>query len=161
MKAWIPAILTSLAIAMLAGCSSKHVPQQSGADLVITQRANRTSVETGEQIIFTITVTNRGPNNASEIVFGDLLPADLKLVSCSCSAGSGADGAFCELDHLGSGKSAVATVIATPMDEPTQSNITLTAKAVIPEYLAFDPNRENNSATVTVQIVPKTLGETH
>ena len=119
----------------------------------------QTSVEIGAKITFTITVTNRGPNSASGIVFGVSLPSALKIVSCSCSAGSATDGSFCEVDQLGSGKSAVATVVATAIADPTQSQAMFTSKAFISEFIAFDPDRKNNSPSVVVQIVPQSRGQ--
>jgi uncharacterized repeat protein (TIGR01451 family) len=152
MKGVLFALITSLTVWLLSACAAQATPPPSGADLVITESANRTSIELGQTITLTITVTNRGPNSASQVVFGDDLPAPLKLISVQCSFGSVTGRGFCELDHLRSGASAVSTVLATAVPDFGMNPMKLTTNAMIREYLAFDPNQNNNIAYVPVEI---------
>ena len=77
------------------------------------------------------------------------------VVSTSCPAGSVTSQAFCELDHLESGESAVDTLVATPVPGSTQDQMSFNTKALIAEFLAFDPDRNNNRASVPVQFLLK------
>ena len=159
MKGWIFALIVLLAVWLLPGCAAQTASPPPGADLMITERVNRASITLAQNITLTITVTNRGPNAASEIVFGDELPAPLKLVSARCSSGSVRGHAFCEVDRLESGESAVATVIATAVPDPGLTSLRMTTKATISEYLALDPNLSNNSASVPLEIIVNTTGK--
>jgi uncharacterized repeat protein (TIGR01451 family) len=159
MKGWIFALITLLAVWLLSACAVQAAPSPSGADLVITESANRTSIGLAQTITLTITVTNRGPNSASQVVFGDDLPAPLKLISAACSSGSVTGRGYCELDLLQSGESAVNTVIATAVPDPGLTSMKLTTKAMITGYLAFDPNLNNNSVSVPLEIIVSTTGK--
>ena len=122
-------------------------------DLRITKVANRTNVRIGENITFTITVTNLGPGTATGIVFGDSLPDPLNLVSFSCSQGTVFNQSFCSLASLGPGASATATLVATPITNPAQSERRFTNTSFIAESATPDPNSSNNTASVRVHIV--------
>ena len=161
MKGWIFVLVAALAVWSLSACEAQATPTASGADLVITESANRTSIEFGQTITFTITVTNRGPNSASQVVFGDDLPSPLKLISAKCSFGTVTGRGFCELDHLRSGVSAVNTVLAAAVTDFGMTPMKLTTRAMISEYLAFDPNQNNNSVFVPVEILVNPGGYFH
>ena len=159
MKGWIFALIAPLAVWLPSACAAQASPPSSGADLMITESANRTSIALAQTVTLTITVTNRGPNSASQVVFGDDLPSPLKLISAACSSGSVTGHGFCELDHLQSGASAVNTVIATAVPDPGLTSMTLTTRAMITGYLATDPNLNNNSVSVTLEIIVNTTGK--
>lgn len=159
MKGWIFALIVLLAGGLLSACTAQATPPSSGADLMITESANRTSIELAQTITLTITVTNRGPKSASQVVFGDELPSPLKLISAVCSAGSPTGHGFCEVDILKSGESAVNTVLITAVPDPGLSSLTMTTKATIAGYLAFDPDLTNNSAFVPLEITVNTTGQ--
>ena len=163
MKVLIRTAVALFMISIFAGCSTPPKPAAVpyGADLKITETADRKSVEVGQMITLTITLTNLGPNNASGIIFGSNSPVALDYVSLSCGTATPTNDNFCELDHLASGKSVVAHIIARPVGNPTTQPLSLNSKAVIAEYIAFDPNRSNNSASVEVTILPETLGTSH
>lgn len=158
MKGWIFALIAPLAVWLLPACAQQPEPPPPGADLMITESANRTSIALAQTITLTITVTNLGPNSASQVVFGDDLPSPLKLISATCSSGSLTAHGFCELDRLQSGESAVNTVIATAVPDPGLTSMKLTTKAMIAEYLGFDPNPDNNSVSVPLEIIVNTTG---
>ena len=56
------------------------------ADLELVKSVNNPAPIVGSNVIFTITVTNRGPNLAEEVVVRDVLPAGLTYVSHSGGA---------------------------------------------------------------------------
>jgi uncharacterized repeat protein (TIGR01451 family) len=159
MKGWIFVLIAPLVGWLLSACAAPPTPPPSGADLVITESANRTSITLAQNITLTITVTNRGPSSASQVVFGDELPAPLKLISAACSSGSLTGHGFCELELLPSGESAVNTVIATAVPDPGLTSMKLTTRAMISGYLAFDPNLNNNSVSVPLEVIVNTTGK--
>ena len=55
------------------------------ADLAIAVNSNVSNVGVEGFVNFTITVTNNGPFNASEIKISDILPKELKYIDCGCS----------------------------------------------------------------------------
>jgi choice-of-anchor A domain-containing protein/uncharacterized repeat protein (TIGR01451 family) len=65
-----------------------NVDCQQKADLMILKTADNTTPKCGDNITFTIKVTNNGPNTAKSIVANDLLPAGLIYVSNNASQGS-------------------------------------------------------------------------
>lgn len=78
-----------------------------GADLAITKIAPAT-VESGDQLEFAITVTNNGPDTATNVDVTDVLPAGVTYVSATPSQGScsGATTVTCNLGTLLNGGSA-------------------------------------------------------
>ena len=52
-------------------------------DLEVNKSANHSSINSGGQIIFTITITNRGPDKALGTLFQDKVPAEMTNVNFS------------------------------------------------------------------------------
>ena len=65
-----------------------NVDCQQKADLMIQKWADNTTPKCGDNITFTIRVTNNGPNTAKSVVATDLLPSGLVYVSNSASQGT-------------------------------------------------------------------------
>jgi uncharacterized repeat protein (TIGR01451 family) len=146
------AFLTAL---MLIGGSVRTAAAQETADLALTKTADRKNVRIGQDITFTITVTNVGPETATGLVFGDPLPDPLNLVSFSCSQGTVTGQSFCAVDSLASGESVTATLVATPITNPAKSERKFSNTAFISEVTTFDPNSSNDSASLNLHIVGK------
>lgn len=56
------------------------------ADLAITKTASANAVAPNTTLTYTITVTNRGPLDASEVTVTDVLPGSVAFVSCTVTA---------------------------------------------------------------------------
>ena len=91
-------------------------PVVNRADLRVTKTGPPT-VALGQNITYTITVTNSGPLDATGVTLTDTLPIGVNLVSVSPSQGSfgGAPTITCNLGTIPSGGSATITVVVTPM----------------------------------------------
>jgi large repetitive protein len=143
--------LASLVLmAVLAvGLSADVAAAQGAADLQITKIADQKTVKIGETITYTITLTNLGPDVATDVAFGDPIPDQLNLVSSTCGDVS----AFCTVTSLPAGASATLTVVATPITNPAQSERRVTNCAFIAEAGSTDPNPANDIACVKIKIV--------
>ena len=148
-------LVTLLTVLMLVGGNAAPALAQEEADLALTKTADRTNVKIGQNITFTITVTNLGPAIATNVYFGDSLPDPLNFVSASCTKGPTSGGA-CAVDSLGVGESATITLVATPISNPAQSERRFTNTAFIAQVDQFDPNTSNNTASLNLHIVGKT-----
>jgi uncharacterized repeat protein (TIGR01451 family) len=148
-----------LSILSLLIITSALVPsvsaQEPMADLSLTKTADRTRVHIGENITFTITVTNLGPDTATDVFFGDAIPDPLNFVSATCDKGP-TFGGSCEVASLTVGESATITLVTTPITNPAKSERKFTNTAFIGSSATFDPNPDNNTASLQLRIVGKT-----
>jgi len=145
-----------LALVVLVGVSVHPAAAQEAADLQLKKVADRKNVRIGENITYTITLTNLGPDTATDVVFGDPVPDPLNLVSFTCSQGISNGGSFCAVDSVPSGTSVTATLVATPITNPAKSERRFTNTAFISDSATPDPNSNNNSASVRTHIIGKT-----
>ena len=128
----------------------------ASTDFSITQTASPNPVTAGNQIVYTITVTNNGPRAAS-VAINDLLPrANMTFVSCSpgpggvCDKGAGLNRTI-TFASLASGQSGTATLVgATVSTLLNNSTIDNTARAS--NASAVDPIPANNSTTASVTV---------
>jgi uncharacterized repeat protein (TIGR01451 family) len=158
MNKWISRFVISLltVLILMGGNVWVASAQEPSADLALTKTADRKNAKIGENITFTITVTNLGPDTATGIYFGDSIPDPLNFVSSSCDRGAVFWG-LCRVDSLAVGESATVTLVTTPITNPAQSERKFTNTAYIAESTTFDPNPENNTASLSLHIV----GNTH
>jgi uncharacterized repeat protein (TIGR01451 family) len=115
------------------------------ADLAIAKTVSNTQPNVGDTITFTVTVSNLGPDAASNVDVTDLLPAGLTFVSASLSQGSYSST---------TGVWAVGTVTtSTPQTLTMQALVVtpnrVTNTAAISHADQFDPSTVNNSASVS------------
>ena len=127
---------------------------QETADLAITKEVDKKNAKIGDNLTFTITLTNLGPSTATGVTFGDPLPDPLNLVSFTCSQGSEV-GSFCEVESIPSGGSITATLVATPIANPAKSERKFTNTAFIQGSGTTDPNSGNDSASLSLHISGK------
>ncbi|OGO12507.1 MAG: hypothetical protein A2Y53_01870 [Chloroflexi bacterium RBG_16_47_49] len=106
--------------------------------------------QAGQDVTYTITVTNNGPDSASNVTVMDVLDASLILVSATPSQGAPCIGILtvtCNLGTILNGLSATVTVVATTSTTPGMIGNTASVTATEP-----DPNTTNNSAAVTTNV---------
>ena len=128
----------------------------ASADLAVT-KTGPTSAGAGSDIVYTLTLTNSGPSNATTVVLTDTTPANAAFVSATQTGGptftcttpaSGASGVVtCNAPSLSVG--AVATfsvVVHLSTNTPVGTTITNTVSV---SSATLDPNAANNTATVS------------
>ena len=147
-----------LALVMSLGNSGRAVAAQNVADLAVTIFPDQSRVKIGENIIYTVTATNLGPDAALFVGASHGLSDQLNFVSVTCDQGTSSSGSFCEYTILQPGESVVSTLVATP--NPSVQNHernALTATAVVSSQTAdtADSNSGNNWASVTVKLIGK------
>ena len=121
------------------------------ADLSITKSDSPDPVSSGQQLTYTLGVSNSGPSAAAGVVVTDTLPAGVTFNSAtpsqgSCSQASGT--VTCPLGTLGSGASASVTITVTPA-----SGGTITNQATVSASTA-DPVLVNNAASASTTVDP-------
>ena len=124
------------------------------ADLAITKTAAPDPVEAGANLTYTLTVTNNGPNTATDVEVIDDFPASLTLVSATPDQGSctQTDPIDCDLGTMPLNDTAQITIVATVGANQHGNQISNTADVSSP---VFDPDLSNNSDSVTVGVPPE------
>jgi uncharacterized repeat protein (TIGR01451 family) len=121
--------------------SAGYTPQQ--ADLQLTKSVDNPTPNVGDTVTFTVTLSDNGPDTATNVAINDSLPSGLSLISATPSEGTYSGGVW-----------AVGTV-----DPSLNQTLTITARVVSPNPQTntasiaqsdqFDPDPTNNSASAT------------
>src|SRR5581483_2088366 len=129
----------------------------SNADLSVAVSASSSSVLGGQNVTYTITVTNNGVDPAAATVT-DSLPTGFTLVSCAAT-GNGAcitNSAAASFNLLQSGESQTVTIVAQAgLSIPDGSTTTNTVS--ISNSSAVDPNIANNFASADVTVAQQAV----
>ncbi len=115
----------------------------ASADLAVTKTVGGT-VEAGSQATYTITVTNNGPSNATNVVVTDVLPSGMSFASATPTQSSvvGQLVTWPTIGTLASGSSQIYTLTVN-VSAGASGTLDNTASAASP---TSDPNGSNNSA---------------
>jgi uncharacterized repeat protein (TIGR01451 family) len=127
----------------------------TSADLSITKTDSPDPVFAGNNVTYTLTVTNSGPSDAQNVVVTDSLPSQLSLVSATSS-----DAGFvcvnvnntvtCSKAILAASASTTITIIAR-VNPGTADGTVLTNNATVSSTTS-DPSSANNSASTTTTV---------
>jgi uncharacterized repeat protein (TIGR01451 family) len=138
-------------IVVVNGIPSLPLQVNAIADLAITKADSPDPVITGNDLTYTVTVTNNGPDTATSVIVTDNLPAETTYVSCSSTGGGVCGGSgnnrTVTFASLTSGESETITFVANvncSVADGTVISNTATVSAFTP-----DPDPTNNSATAT------------
>ena len=131
------------------GSSATATPQW--ADLAVAKTAGPGPFAVGQQITYTLTVTNRGPSLDPDVTLVDLLPSGVTFVSASVVPASQTGGSLTfRLGPLAAGESAAVTVVVR-----ADAAGTLVNQATVTGALAdLDPSNDAASLTTITQAPP-------
>lgn len=125
------------------------------ADVSITKTGPATA-RPSTPIAYTITVSNAGPQTASNVVVTDTIPAGTTFLSATPSQGtcSGTSTVTCNLGAIAAGGSATITLIVQAPATPG----TVTNTATVTNTPETDPNAGNNATGPAVVAVAEVAG---
>ncbi|MFY0591879.1 FG-GAP-like repeat-containing protein, partial [Roseivirga sp.] len=116
------------------------------ADISIAKSANNLSPNIGEQITFTVTVNNAGPDAADNLTVSDALPSGLAYVSHTTSRGSYVPGTGAwNIGTLNNAGTATLEVVANVLATGDYANT-----AAVSAVDQADSDNTNNSSTATI-----------
>jgi uncharacterized repeat protein (TIGR01451 family) len=124
---------------------------RADADLALTKVAAPEPVKVSSNLTYSISVTNNGPAQATDVLVTDTLPEGVAFVSASSSQGACMETSgvvTCTLGTLSSGASANVTVTVTPSATGSITNharVTSTSR---------DPNLADNEAVAVSTVEP-------
>lgn len=127
------------------------------ADLGVTKTDSPDPVTGGENVTYSITVTNSGPDDASGVTVSDTLDATVTFVSAifnqgnPCTTSGSPVVVTCVLGALASGNSTPGTIVVT---SPTVEAVSGIANSVTVSGNEADPNSANNTAQEGTTVVP-------
>jgi uncharacterized repeat protein (TIGR01451 family) len=131
---------------------STTITVRNKSDLSVTTQSNLTVVNFGGTLVYTVTVKNQGPFQASAVTLVDPIPAQSIFMSinsggAACTTPPLAQGGTiaCNLGNMASGASATVSFTVKISIPPVPASVTNTAVVSSPN---FDPNPANNSASV-------------
>jgi uncharacterized repeat protein (TIGR01451 family) len=123
------------------------------ADMSIAKAAAPNPVAVGQNLTYTLTVHNGGPNLAQNVTLSDTLPANVTLVSVSAPPDwncSGSTSVLCMHSVFFAGNTAQIVIVAKPTAEGSLTN-TASVSCFTQIGTCTDPDSSNNTATVTTQ----------
>jgi uncharacterized repeat protein (TIGR01451 family) len=116
------------------------------SDLSVAKTADTDPVATGQQLTYTVTVSNYGPDQAQGVVLTDILPKGTTFVSANPGQGSCAQAQGTVTCDIGGIASSVQVVVTIVVLAPDQSG-TLTNKASV-SCTSIDLYPQNNSTAI-------------
>jgi uncharacterized repeat protein (TIGR01451 family) len=121
---------------------------QTGVDLATEKTDNPDPVEVGEQLVYTIKVTNQGTADATGVTVTDELPSSVDFVSASngCSFNQGNRSVTCSIGNLAAGASQSVQIRVRPRED---GKLTNRATAAATEN-DVSPSNDRSTARTTV-----------
>jgi uncharacterized repeat protein (TIGR01451 family) len=127
-------------------------PLAEQADLEISKADSPDPVTVGDNLTYTITVTNLGPDAATNVVVTDTLPSGVTFVSASPGCVHSAGVVTCNLGNIPAGDSVTITIVVTVTAPGTISNTATVTSDTL------DPNTANNSDAEPTEVSEGPIG---
>jgi uncharacterized repeat protein (TIGR01451 family) len=126
-------------------------PVEAATDLQVTVTGSPNPVPAGQAITYTITATNAGLMDDTDVMVTDTLPTGVNFVSATGGATPDQNGDVTfDLGDLGAGDSTILdVVVATTGSTPPTPTDTATITGAL-----FDPDLTNNTAQASVTVTP-------
>ena len=128
-------------------------PVNQIADLGITVNDSPDPCFAGNNLTYTFTITNGGPNNASFVTFNDSLPNNVALISAASSQGlvlTNATTVTGNLGPLAAGATATVTVIVTP--GAAAAGLLTNTASISASEIDLNPANSTVSAVTTINL---------
>lgn len=130
------------------------------ADLQVSKVASRASVAIGQDLSYTITTRNNGPNTATNVVMVDTLPANVDVRSVSATGGGicvqntpSAGQIQCTWASFNNGASQAVTIVIRPTSTAASPIVnTATVSSDITDRVPA-----NNTSSVSVTLTPASI----
>ena len=117
------------------------------ADISVTKTASADTVSVGEELIYTVTVTNNGTIDSTGITLTDTLPDEVEFVSSSIAPSTQSNNTLTfEIDDLSSGESTTFEMAVTPTTTGTIAN----SASVMSN--TFDPDATNDAIVLATTV---------
>src|SRR5262249_30269090 len=112
------------------------------ADLAVTKTVDNPNPNVGDTVTYTITVTNLGPDTATNITLHDTLPAGVRLLSANPSRGTFSQprGDWTIRSRAAGDSATITTRVVVTSPNPAANTVSITGAD------QFDPNNGNNTA---------------
>ncbi len=148
-RAWISA--SDLADPVAANDTSSVAVTVASTDLQVTKDVDNIAPNEGDPVVYTVTLGNSGPNDATGVQVTDLLPAGVTLAGSTPSQGTYEDvSGLWNVGLLTNGATATLTLNAT-VDTGTAGSVITNTAAITTASLA-DPEPANNTASATLTV---------
>lgn len=150
---------TTANLAGVHAASFNNTCGRPAADLSIVKSASPAQPIAGQNINYTLSISNEGPSAATSVTVTDTLPASLTFVSCSVSGGTGGtcsgtgNARTVTFSELPTGTGIVATVTLVARIAPSLSHGSTVVNTASIASATFDPKTTNDSSTVTSTVV--------
>ena len=135
-----------------AGSAGKCIPAGADSDLTVDKSDSPDPVNVGNNITYTVTIDNNGPDSATGVTLTDTLPAGVAFVSAvstqgTCNESSGT--VTCDIGGMANGDTVTVTIVVTAPGTP--GTITNTADV---SCTSNDPEINNNTASEDTTVIP-------
>ncbi len=157
-RRFLMSMIGILPLIISLGSSKVAFAATSTSDISVTLVADQSEIQPGQNITYTATMTNLGPDDASFVDVGFSLPDELSLVSMTCDLGISPDTPFCEYSSLKSGQTVVSILVATVNPGAHKRHLVTSAAVFFEVDCTFDPNctfdsnNHNNSDSVAIKL---------
>ncbi|MDD5467903.1 MAG: sortase [Anaerolineales bacterium] len=125
------------------------------ADLRVEKTANPTSLREGGVVTFTVTVTNNGPDDTTDVVLNDILDAKLTFISATPSKGTyNSSSGVWSIGDLDFGAVATLQLVTRVKSGVGETTITNTASGLVSSLPDFNTVNNSASAQISTQKSP-------
>ena len=137
--------------------SSVNITVTPLADLALADQVSAANIQAGDQLVYTLIVTNNGPSAASGISLSDTLSGSVTYQSYSASQGTctpSSDALNCNLGTLAAAASAQVQIT---VNVKSDASGTIGNSAAVTSADSVDTNPADNSASAESRVVSTTV----
>ncbi len=122
----------------------------AGTDLSVTKAVDNANPAEGDTIVYTVHVTNGGPDAATGVEVTDQLPSEVTYVSDDSGGDYDDTTGIWDIGEIANG--AIATIEITATVNPGTTGVSFTNTATVTALDQNDPNPDNDTDTATVRV---------